>query len=152
MIDPSRPLWPAQTLLSHSTSSPLIEKLRTRALSVYANYGSRSDVFSPLRQLLPPAVSEVGFFNGGDDPVSSLWKPYGSLIVREVTPKDNLTSLQARGLHYIFAGERGLRENLSQTIEQWTTNLRASIVATTILHPAVSRGAERWVLVLLPAP
>ena len=150
VIDPSRPLWPAQTLLSHSTSSPLIEKLRTRALSVYANYGSRSDVFSPLRKLLPPAVSEVGFFNGGDDPVSSLWKPYGSLIVHEVTPKDNLTSLQARGLHYIFAGERGLRENLSQTIEQWTTDLRASIVATTILYPAVSRGPEVWVLILIP--
>jgi hypothetical protein len=152
VIDPSRPLWPAQTILSHSTSSPLIEKLRTRALSVYTNYGSRSDVFSPLRQLLPPNVSEVGFFNGGDDPVSSLWKPYSSLIVREVTPKDNLTSLQARGLHYIFAGERGLRENLSQSIEQWTTDLRGSVVATTILHPAVSRGAERWVLVLLPSP
>jgi hypothetical protein len=152
VIDPSRPLWPAQTVLSHSTSSPLIEKLRTRALSVYTNYGSRSDVFSPLRQLLPPNVSEVGFFNGGDDPVSSLWKPYSSLIVREVTPKDNLASLQARGLHYIFAGEGGLRENLSQSIEQWTTDLRGSVVATTILHPAVSRGAERWVLVLLPAP
>ena len=150
VIDPSRPLWPAQTLLSHSTSSPLIEKLRTRALSVYTNYGSRSDVFSPLRQLLPPNVSKVGFFNGRDDPVSSLWKPYGSLIVREVTPNDNLTSLQARGLHYIFAGERGLRENLSQTIEQWTTDLRASIVATTILYPAVSRGPEVWVLILIP--
>ena len=150
VIDPSRPLWPAQTLLSHSTSSPLIEKLRTRALSVYANYGSRSDVFSPLRQLLPPAVSEVGFFNGGDDPVSSLWKPYDSLIVREVNPKDNLASLQDRGLHYIFAGERGLRENRSQTIEEWATDLHASIVATTILHPSVSRGAERWVLILIP--
>jgi len=152
VIDPSRPLWPAQTLLSHSTSSPLIEKLRTRALSVYANYGSRSDVFLPLRPLLPSAVSEVGFFNGGDDPVSSLWKPYGSLIVREVTPKDSLASLQARGLHYIFAGERGLRENRSQTIEQWATDLHGSIIATTTLHPAVSRGPERWVLVLLPTP
>lgn len=152
VIDPSRPLWPAQTLLSHSTSSPLIEKLRTRALSVYSNYGSRSDVFSPLRTLLPPAVSEVGFFNGGDDPVSSLWKPYGSLIVREVTPKDNLASLQARGLRYIFAGDRGLGETRSQTIEEWATDLHASIVAATILHPSVSRGAERWVLLLLPTP
>jgi len=150
VIDPSRPLWPAQTLLSHSTTFPLVEKLRTRALSVYSNYGSRSDVFSPLRPLLPPAVSEVGFFNGGDDPVSSLWKPYGSLIIREVTPKDNLASLQARGLHYIFAGERGLHETRSQTIEEWTTDLRGSVVATTILHPAVSRGAERWVLILIP--
>ena len=150
VIDPSRPLWPAQTLLSHSTSSPLIEKLRTRALSVYANYGSRSDVFSPLRQLLPPAVSEVGFFNGGDDPVSSLWKPYGSLIVREVTPKDNLASIQSRGLHYIFAGERGLRENRSQTIEEWATDLHGSIIATTTLYPAVSRGPEVWVLILIP--
>ena len=150
VTDPSRPLWPAQTLLSHSTSSPPIEKLRTRALSVYSNYGSRSDVFSPLRPLLPPSVSEVGFFNGGDDPVSSLWKPYGSLTVREVTPKDNLASLQARGLHYIFAGERGLRDNRSQTIEEWATDLHGSIIATTTLHPAVSRGAERWVLILIP--
>jgi len=152
VIDPSRPLWPAQTLLSHSTSSPLIEKLRTRALSVYSNYGSRSDVFLPLRPLLPPAVSEVGFFNGGDDPVSSLWKPYGSLIIREVTPKDNLASLQARGLRYIFAGDRGLGETRSQTIEEWATDLHASIVAATIIHPSVSRGAERWVLLLLPTP
>jgi len=74
------------------------------------------------------------------------------LIVREVTPKDNLASLQARGLYYIFAGERGLHETRSQTIEEWTSDLRGSVVATTILHPAVSRGAERWVLVLLPAP
>jgi len=150
VIDPSRPLWPAQTLLSHSTASPLIEKLRTRALSVYANYGSRSDVFSPLRQLLPPNVSEVGFFNGGDDPISSLWKPYSSLIVREVTPKDNLASIQSRGLHYIFAGERGLRENRSQTIEEWATDLHGSIIATTTLYPAVSRGPEVWVLILIP--
>ena len=137
-------------IMADSASSPTIEKLRTRALSVYANYGSRSDVFSPLRQLLPPNVSEVGFFNGGDDPVSSLWKPHGSLIVREVTPNHNLTSLQARGLYYIFAGEQGLRKNLSQTIDQWTTNLRASIVATTILYPSVSRGPEVWVLILIP--
>ena len=150
VVDPSRPLWPAQTLLSHSNSFPLIEKLRTRALSVYANYGSRSDVFSSLRPLIPPAVSEVGFFNGGDDPVSSLWKPYGSLIVREVTPKDNLASIQARGLHYIFAGERGLRENRSQTIEEWATDLHASIVATATLHPSVSRGPEVWALILIP--
>jgi hypothetical protein len=152
VIDPSRPLWPAKVLLSNSTSSQFLEKLRSRALSVYTHYGSRSDVFSPLRSLLPAAVSEVGFFNGGDDPVSSLWKPYGSLIVREVTPKDNFTSLQARGLNYIFAGERGLRENLSQTIEQWTTDLHGSIVASAILYPAVSRGPERWVLILIPSP
>jgi len=152
VIDPSRPLWPAKVLLSNSTSPQFLEKLRSRALSVYTNYGSRSDVFSPLRSLLPAAVSEVGFFNGGDDPVSSLWKPYGSLIVREVTPKDNFTSLQARGLNYIFAGERGLRENLSQTIEQWTTDLNGSIVASAILYPAVSRGPERWVLILIPSP
>jgi len=103
-----------------------------------------------LRPILPPAVSEVGFFNGGDDPVSSLWKPYGSLIVRKVTPKDNLTSLQARGLHYIFAVERGLRENRSQTIEEWATDLHGSIVATTILHPSVSRGPGVWALIYLP--
>ena len=152
IIDPSRPLWPAQTILSHPTPFPLLEKFRFRALSVYTNYGSRAQAFTPLRRLLPIEVSEVGFFNYGNDPAASLWKPYGSLIVREVTPKDNLSSLQASGLHYVYAGERVVRETRSQTVEQWATDLHGSILANTILYPAVSRGAERWVLILIPNP
>ena len=132
-------------------SKVLLKTGKTATANHFKSWAGTSSISVPdhrevprgtLRPILPPAVSEVGFFNGGDDPVSSLWKPYGSLIVREVTPKDNLTSLQARGLHYIFAGDRGLRENRSQTIEEWATDLHASIVATTILHPSASHGLE----------
>jgi len=150
ILDPSRPLWPTQRILAAPTSLPWLEKIRQRAYAVYRNYGQRAEAYQPARALLPPGTTRLGFLNGTDDPVASLWKPYGTLRVEEVTSSEGLADLQRRKLTLILAGERGIRERRGQTLEEWQGSLGAIQIGKVTLQPAVQRGNEIWVLLAIP--
>jgi hypothetical protein len=152
LLEPSRPLWPAVIFLSQPPPSVSLAPLWQRALSVYRTYGERHAVYSPIRQWLPANTQAVGFFNGGDDPVATLWKPYGTLEVFEITPMDSLANLQQRGIRFAILGERGVRELAQMQLEEWILQSGGRIVSEFMLVPAVSRGQERWVLIELPIP
>jgi hypothetical protein len=150
-LDPSKPLWPATQSLATPCAHPSLEKLRQRAYAVYRNYGQRAEVYQPARALLPPGTTRLGFFNGTDDPVASLWKPYGTLRVEEVTSSESLADLQRRKLTLILAGERGIRERRGQTLAEWQGSLGAIQIGKVTLQPAVQRGDEIWVLLAIPS-
>lgn len=152
LLEPSRPLWPAKAFFSQPPPSCVLAPLWQRALSVYRTYGERHAVFCPVRDQLPANTLKVGFFNGGDDPVASLWKPYGTLEVLQITPKDSLADLQKRGIRLAILGERGVRELAQMQIEEWVSRAGGRIISEFSIVPAVSRGQERWVLVELPPP
>ena len=151
ILDPSKPLWPATQILATPSAHPSLEKIRQRAYAVYQNYGQRAEVYRPARALLPAGTTRLGFFNGTDDPVASLWKPYGTLRVEEVTSSEGLADLQKRKLTLILAGERGIRERRGQTLEEWRSSLGASQTRKVTLQPAVQRGNEIWVLLAIPS-
>ena len=151
ICDPSKPLWPATQILAIPSSRPFLEKMRQRACAVYNNYGQRAEVFQTARALLPPGTTRLGFFNGTDDPVASLWKPYGILRVEEVKSSESLVDVQKRGLTLILAGERGVGERLGQTLEQWQSSMRGTQIGEVILQPSVQRGKELWVLLAIPS-
>jgi len=92
----------------------------------------------------------VGFFNGGDDPVATLWKPYGPFEVLEITPQESLDDLQKRDIRYVVAGERGVRELAEASLEDWILRFQGRVISELGIVPAVSRGQERWVLIELP--
>lgn len=150
ILDPSKPLWPATKSLASPSAYPSWEKIRLRAYTVYKNYGQRAEVYRPARALLPAGTMRLGFFNGTDDPVASLWKPYGTLQVEEVTSSESLADLQRRKLSLILAGERGIRERRGQTLEEWQSSLGAIQIGKVTLQPAVQRGNEIWVLLAIP--
>ena len=150
ILDPSKPLWPAQPVLASPVSWPWLEKIRARALAVYKNYRQRSEVFQAARALVPPGTPRLGFFNGTDDPVASLWKPYGTLRVEEITSDETAADLQRRGLSLILGGEKGILERRGQTLDQWQSSLGATPIGKVTLQPAVQRGNEVWVLLAIP--
>lgn len=151
ILDPSKPLWPATLSLATPSAHPSWEKIRQRAYAVYKNYSQRAEVYRPARALLPAGTTRLGFFNGTDDPVASLWKPYGTLQVEEVTSSESLADLQRRKLTLILAGERGVRERRGQTLKEWQSSLGAIPIGKMTLQPAVQRGDEIWVLLAIPS-
>jgi hypothetical protein len=151
ILDPSKPLWPATQSLATPSAHPSLERIRQRAYTVYRNYGQRAEVYQPARALLPPGTTRLGFLNGTDDPVASLWKPYGTLRVEEVTSSEGLADLQRRGLSLILAGEKGILERRGQTLNQWQSSLRATPIGKVTLQPAVQRENEIWVLLAIPS-
>lgn len=153
IFEPSRPLWPAHRALQSFSFKPgtFLDQVQKRALAVYSNYGQRAEVFSPLRNLLPEDEVSVGFFNGGDDPMASLWKPYGSVRITELTPKDNSNSIRQKGVRYVMIGERGAADLMSTSVQDWAKSIQGDIVADVTLFPAVSRGPEQWALIFLGA-
>jgi len=150
IFDPSKPLWPAQKVLSSPFSTPWLEKARSRALHVYSNYGQRAEVYQAVRPLIPAGVHRLGFFNGTDDPVASLWKPYGTLQIEEILADESLIQVQKRGLTILLAGERGLRERRNLSLEQWINLMQGTPVGKVTLRPSVQRGDEVWVLLAIP--
>lgn len=150
LLEPSRPLWPAKTFFSHPPPLAAWASLWQRAASVYGTYGERHAVFLPIRRRLPADAETVGFFNGGDDPVATLWKPYGSLRVLEITAQDTLEDLQKSGIRYAIMGERGVRELTQTDLDQWISRFRGRILSEFKIVPSVSRGQERWVLIEVP--
>jgi len=151
IFEPSRPLWPAHRALQSFSFKPgtILDQVQKRALAVYSNYGQRAEVFSSLRNLLPEGESSVGLFNGGDDPIASLWKPYGSVRITELTPKDNGNSVRQKGVRYVMIGERGAADLMSTSVQDWAESIQGDIVAKITLFPAVSRGPEQWALIFL---
>jgi len=150
ILDPAKPLWPATQCLAFPAYPPCLERIRQRAYAVYNNYGQRADVYRAARALLPHGTTRLGFFNGTDDPVASLWKPYGSLRVEEVTSEEKLADLQRRRLNLILAGERGIGERRGQTLKQWQSYMGATQIGEVTLQPSVQRGKEVWVLLAIP--
>jgi len=150
LLEPSRPLWPATLFFSQPAPAASLAPIWQRALSVYRTYGERHAVFSPLREQLPADARGVGFFNGGDDPVATLWKPYGPFEVLEITPQESLDDLQKRQIRFVAAGERGVRELAGASLEDWILRFQGRVVSELGIVPSVSRGQERWVLIELP--
>jgi hypothetical protein len=150
VLEPSRPLVPATIIFSQAPPWASLAPLWERARSVYQGYHGRHAVFAGIRNQLPVDARAVGFMNGGDDPVGTLWKPYGSLEVIEITPQDELPDLQTKGVRYCVAGERGVRELANLGLNEWIARLQGKIVSEFQIAPAVSRGQERWVLIELP--
>ena len=150
VLEPSRPLIPATTIFSQAPPWASLSPSWERAHSVYQGYRGRHAVFAGIRNQLPKDARAVGFLNGGDDPVGTLWNPYGTLEVIEITPQDELPDLQTKGVRYCVAGERGVRELASLGLNEWVARLQGKIVSEFQIAPAISRGQERWVLVELP--
>jgi hypothetical protein len=76
-LTPSRPLWPAQTMIQwlvrHNPESHRVQRMQT----VYVCYRNRNDLLGPVRAHLPEDVTKVGFVAGENDSDYSLWRPFG---------------------------------------------------------------------------
>ena len=146
VASPSRPLWPAQTVVAAIEKRMRHNAAVQRIKNVYSVYSERSNSYGPVLAVLPPAVRVIGFV-GFSSPEGALWLPYGSRRVFHVLPQDSRESIVENKISYILANE--LISGGPEKFLKWKEKLHAEIVHTFMLNLRASEGLSKWYLVRL---
>jgi hypothetical protein len=107
VFSPSRPLFPQSFVLNRIRNSEGKNDMFDRIRRVYSVYATRADAFATVRDLLPKGTKEIGLIALGDEPETSLWRPFGSLSVRHLSqisgvPSDMVIVASDETLRYRF--------------------------------------------------
>jgi len=148
ILSPSRPLWPAQTVLAALAQSKPGNAAIQRAQTVYSVYGKRNDFLAPLKAQLPAEARIVGFIPNINDLEGTLWKPYGSRKIVEVltaSPTDPvLATLRGSAM---ITSRRALTERFQLTPEEYAAAIHGRITASAMIAQKAGLGLEQWVLI-----
>ncbi len=150
VITPSRPLWPANTVLPALAASHPTPAL-VRAADGYHTYSQRADVLGILRDALPPDARTVGWVSFAAGPELPLWKPYLQRKVRHVRPGDSLETLLKQGIRHVVLNTKYFEDNMGHTPEQWLDRNHATILKRESIRVVVKEPASEWWVVELPA-
>ena len=148
MLNPARPLFPAQATLRWLRHHGAPAAIVSRAERVYAAYGERADALVPLLEFLPPGEKVIGLVTF-DDPETSLWKPFGSRRVVHVCRNDTGAQLRARGMRYIWVNAHQIERFEPLTFEQWLMQVQGTVVRSVPLTLRAGEPANPWTLVEL---
>ena len=145
VIEPTRPLWPANSILSRfaaKNNAPLI----VRSRSVYASYQNREKAFQPMLEILPPDTGLLGIVSF-DDLETSLWKPFGHRVIRHVTRSDSLEDLQRAHIKYVLATSEWVSGYFGVSFDDWLRDHHGVILKEIPLTLRTSQGPRDWFLV-----
>lgn len=144
ILTPSRPLWPAITLTEKLAKSHPNSAIIQRARTVYQVYGMRSDVLAPLRRYIPEGMQTVGYA-GINDPEVSLWRPFGSRRVVELT-EANSTELFSK-TPLLFGPQGAFEQILNRPVKEWLAENHARVVARELLSTRAGSPPQEWLVV-----
>lgn len=142
IISQARPIWPANFVLNKLDAKNSSDAKLRRIGEVFATYGARADAFAPVRAKLPEGLKLLGLITG-DDPETSLWKPFGSRRIEHVTNDDSLENLRARGIQYVLVNSHVL----SKPITEWVEEMHGRILWKMTLQLKTSLPPRDWYLV-----
>jgi hypothetical protein len=148
IISPSRPLWPANILLSQiDEQSP---RFLQRAKSGYIVYSSRSDGIGPVRDSLPTDATVVAYLSHGISAELPLWKPYMKRRVRHVLPDETLAILRSEGIRYLAMNTVSFEKARGMPAEDWVDNGGGIIRKRIPLKLMARFEPEEWWIVEIP--
>jgi len=145
VIMPTRPLWPAITILSKLDKG---EKLVKLARETYEVNRQRPTALAPLLLQIPTNQPVIGLL-AFDEIETSLWRPFGHQRIVHVTPWDTAVSLRNQGISQILIKTHSFEGYFHLPFSQWLSNVDGSLIKT---MPLVSKGAigiEYWQIVQL---
>lgn len=143
---PTRPLWPAQTVLAALRQRSGSQALE-RATTVYEVYARRSDVFAPLKQWIPVDSPWVGFVTV-NDAETSLWKPLGRHRIRHLLATDRVDGLRAQGMRCVVASAEDFASRFRQPVDEWAAANGARIAGRTSIRLLAREPAREYVVVV----
>ena len=149
VIVPSRPLWPAKTLLGHVdlNSHPIL----VRAKTGYSVYQNRADGLGPLRDALPPDARRVAFLSFGVSSELPLWKPYLRRSLRHVLPSENLSVLRSEGIRHLVLNTDGFEKMFGMTPNAWIEKGGGMIISRISIQLLSRKPPSEWWIVDIPA-
>ncbi|MSU58491.1 MAG: hypothetical protein EXS35_09990 [Pedosphaera sp.] len=148
ILTPSRPLWPANTILGALARSRPDNAKIARAQTVFSVYGERSEAMSPLRNILPAGEKIFGLITR-DDPETSLWRPFGARRFLHVLPQDSADEIRARDIKYIMVNSEVVEGLGAGSFESWLGRVRGEVVQKIPLRYRAGRGPFDWYVVRL---
>jgi len=148
IFNPARPLFPVD--LTARYLARVAPSSSVRFNQVYEVYSSRFDALRDLRTYLPRNEDVVGFLQTGDDPETSLWRPFGSRQVLDVTPGKSVDELKAKHLHFIVVDGDALEYTYHIKIDDLLKKWSASIVTKKYLLVKASMGPRPWYILHCP--
>lgn len=148
VLSPARPMWPAQSILH---GIPSANPLLIRARSVYDVFSQRADAFAQVRAVLPPDARVVGLV-AFDDPETSLWRPFGSRRVVQVTRHDTAADLRRKQMRYIVVNPSKLEFYFQCAFADWLRAMDAEVTHELTLPLRVTLGSSQWRVVRLRNP
>jgi hypothetical protein len=148
VLTPSRPLWPAQTVLRRLQATHPASHAIARAQEVYKVYSIRWDPLASLREALPSSLKLVGFLASEDDIEVSLWRPFGSRRVENVLVTDSAEEVRRRQIQYVAVGGFHLAQK-GMKLEDWLERAHGEVIAKTTATVKVAEGEQPWYMVRL---
>lgn len=145
---PSRPLFPAQTILRSLMKSQPANPLWPRAFTVYSVYALRADGLAPVREKLPATERAIGLVTF-DELESTLWPPYGQRRFAHVVAGDTRDDLLRQGIEYVVVSGWVVDRPPALTIDLWLAKYGATLETTVPLRLRAGRDAMNWYIVRL---
>jgi len=152
ILCPERPLFPAHAVSTILAKNHVPAEIVARYDQVYSVYSARADAFKELTALIPPRERAIGFLQIGNDPEASLWRPFGTRKVVEVTPEDSIEQVKARGIHFAVVGQDALAIRYHTTVAFLVAKWSASLVVEKSIILTAHRGPETWYMLRIPSP
>lgn len=143
VLSAPRPLFPQRVLFASVGKE---SGVMARARRVYSIYANRPDAFAPLRTLIPAGTRKIGLIAFGDEPETSIWRPFGSVSVRHLLADQNLDPDLV-----IVASDPVCRTRFGQGAPAFASAHGLTIAGSAEIELRASGTPERW-YVLVPEP
>ena len=148
VITPSRPLWPAKTVLSKiDENSP---RILQRAKTGYTVYSGRSDGLGPLRDAIPPDATVVAYLSYEASAELPLWKPFMKRRVRHVLPDETLSTLGTEGIRFVILNTGGFESARGVSPAEWVRNGGGTVNRRITLQLLAQLPPSEWWVVEIP--
>jgi hypothetical protein len=159
IINPPRPLWPAQTVLKRLAALRPHAKSLGLAATLYSSYATSWDALADVRKLLPPGAKKVGFIPmvRASSLETSLWRPFGQRQVINLPPEITAEQIAALGIRYVAVGAYSPTARIrdvpfSEWIENWCRARNGRIVGTAWARHRATMEEALWYVVEVGLP
>jgi hypothetical protein len=147
ILSPSRPLWPASTMLTALQQRHPESRLILRLRSYYSTAEIMLIQRRPFQNDLPPAEHLIGYATDIRCLELGLWQPFTRQVER-VLPGDTREDFLRQGIHYIVV-EKSFLNVAGCTLDQYLMRYNAQVVGKLALPQGLGRLPEYVYLIRL---
>jgi len=148
ILTPSRPLLPITTVAHYLQKRYPNNLLIQRTEKVYSVYAHRADNLAILNKYIPANTRVIGFTATIDDTEISLWRPFGTRRVEDVTNPQQLKTTDGSP-RILVISNYGLDEVFGKTEEEFVRDYHARILGSEKIMVKVTMGEEDWFVMQL---
>jgi hypothetical protein len=159
VINPGRPLWPAQRMLTNAgVKHPDVMPLR-RARLLYEGYAVRWDALADVRSHLPENEKNIGFISllSSTTLETSLWRPFGHRRIWWFQPGSDFDQIVKRGVRYVVVGVESMAERVGDMpfedwLQSWAASHHGKVIVQSRARNVATKDPAPWFVVEITSP